>query len=197
MGVNELSLIELEFIGEGENQFSKTIKNHIDAHDGVTFIDLLKFLYQSVLGAHHIFDMMKENEIGKWVERNLNDAKPIDNSLTEKLYGKKWVRIDLGAFKKKYGNNHEKLLELFLKGKKERRGSVVRLLKLQDELMLLVKNGKIKPLVYDTDLMDLVDSFVINYRRKGCPPLRHSKLYNEKSSPYLVLSSNLTKNLRA
>lgn len=197
MEAKELSLIELEFVSEGEDQFSKIVKNHIDAHDGVTFIDLIKLLYQSVLGAHHIFDMMKENEIGKWIEKNLNDAKPADNPLTEKLYGKKWVRIDLGAFKKKYGNNHEKLFEFFLRGKKEKIGAMVKFLKLQDELMLLVKNGKIKPLVYDMDLMDLVDSFVVNYRQKGCPPLHHSKLYSEKNTPYLVLSSNLTKYLRA
>jgi len=191
MAVEELSFIELEFVGDSNDQFSKIIKECIDAHEGVTYRDLLKFLYQSVLGAHHMFDMMKENEIKKWIEKTLKKAESSDNPLTEKLHGKRWVRIDLGAFKKKYGNNSEKLFEFFLKGKEEKRGFMRKFLKLQDELTQLIKNGKIKPLYYNANLMDLVDSFVMNYKQKGCPPLHHSRLYVEKNTPYLVVSSSV------
>ena len=191
MAVEELSFIELEFVGDSNDQFSKIIKECIDAHEGVTYRDLLKFLYQSVLGVHHMFDMMKENEIKKWIEKTLKKAESSDNPLTEKLHGKRWVRIDLGAFKKKYGNNSEKLFEFFLKGKEEKRGFMRKFLKLQDELTQLIKNGKIKPLYYNANLMDLVDSFVMNYKQKGCPPLHHSRLYVEKNTPYLVVSSSV------
>lgn len=191
MAVEELSLIELQFVGDEEDQFSKIIKKHIDTHEGVTFRDLLKFLYQSVLGSHHIFDMMKENKIKKWIEKNLNDAESSDRPLTEKLYGKKWVRINLGVFKKEHGNNSEKLFEIFLKGKEEKRGSIDKLLKLQDELTQLVKNGEIKPLSYNANLVDLMDGFVVNYKQEGCPPLHHSRLYAEKNPHYLVVSSSV------
>jgi len=191
MAVEELSFIELEFVGDSNDQFSKIIKEYIDAHEGVTYRDLLKFLYQSVLGSHHIFDMMKGKEITKWIEKNLKKAESSDNPLTERLHGKKWVRIDLGAFKKKYGNNSEKLFEFFFKGKKEKRGSMRNFLKLQDELTQLVKKGKISPLSYNVNLMDLIDSFVMNYKQKGCPPLHHSKLYVEKNAPYLVVPSSV------
>ena len=195
MAVKELSLIELKFVGVGYDQFSKGIKRHIGAHEGVTFRDLLKFLYQSVLGSHHIFDVMKENEIRKWIEKNLNDAEPSDNPLTEKLYGEGWVRIDLGAFKKKHGNDSEKLFEIFLKGKEEKRGSVEEFLKLQNELVQLVKTGKIKPLSYNANLINLMDSFVISYKQKGCPLVHHSRLYVENNAPYLVVSSRSAKNI--
>lgn len=195
MAVEQLSLIELEFVGDSDNEFSKNIKRYFDAHEGVTFRDLLKFLYQSVLGSHHIFDMMKENEVKKWIEKNLNDAEPSDSPLTEKLYGKKWVRINLRAFKKKYGNNFEKLFEVFLKGKGERSGSIDEFLKLQDELVQLVKNSTIKSSSYNADLVNLIDGFVVSYRRKGCPPLHHSKLYAEKNAPYLVVLSECVQSI--
>lgn len=196
MRVSDLSLIELVFMGDGEDQFGKVLKGYLDAHAGVTFIDLLKFLYQSVLGAHHIFEMMKENEIRRWVEKNLSDAKLTDHPLTEKLYRKRWVRINLGAFKKKYGNNHEKLSEVFLNGRNERRGSMAEFLGLQDRLTLLVKNGKIKPSSIVAELTDLVESFVADYKRKGCPPLHHTKLYMERNTPYLVFSSNVARTIQ-
>jgi len=196
MAVEELSLIELEFVGDCNDQFSKNIKKYVDAHEGVTFRDLLKFLYQSILGSHHIFDVMKENEIKKWIEKNLNDAEPLDKLLTEELYGKKWVRINLGSFKKKYGNNPRKLFRIFLKGNEEKRGSMSEFLKLQDKLTQLIKSEKIKPLSYNANLVDLVDSFVGNYKQKGCPPLHHSRLYVKKNAPYLVISFKAAKDMQ-
>lgn len=195
MAVEELSLIELEFVGDCNDELSRIIKKYVDAHEGVALRDLLKFLYQSVLGAHHIFDMMEENGIKKWIEKNLDDAEPSDNPLTEELYGKKWVRIDLGSFKKKHGNNSEKLFEIFLKGKEEKRGSMDEFLSLQDELTQLVKNGKIKPLSHSS-LGDLVECFIVNYKQKGYPPLHHSRLYVKKNPTYLVASSKAAKDIQ-
>jgi hypothetical protein len=193
MAAEKISLIKLEFAGEGKDQFSETIKQFINNHEGVTFVDILKLLYQSALGPHHIFDMMKENEIEKWIEKNLDDAEPSENSLTEKLYGKKWVKINLGAFKKKYGSAYRKLFEIFLKGREEKRGSMHKFLRLQDELVVLIKDRKIRSSsCQDTMLIGLVNEFITSYRKKGCPPLHHSRLYMRKNGPYLVVSSKST-----
>ncbi len=193
MQVEELSSIELEFIGESQNRFVRVIKEQIETHEGVTFVDLLKFLYQSVLGPHHIFDMMEEREIQKWVERSLSNALPTDNPLIERLYGKKWVRIDLGSFKKNYGNDSKTLFEIFLRGKKEKRDSIRRFSQLLGELAKLVKKGQIEPKSQVANLKNLVDSFLIDYRRKGFPPLHHSEAYTKKNNQYLVVSSQLPK----
>jgi len=63
MKVEAISLVELKFVGEAKDQFDRILKIHIETHVGVTFIDLLKLLYQSIFGPHHIFDTMKEDRI--------------------------------------------------------------------------------------------------------------------------------------
>jgi len=70
MGNEEpLSVIELKFAGCAEGRFTKALKKQMELHEGVTFMDLLKFLYQSSLGPFHLFEMMNETELGVGQER--------------------------------------------------------------------------------------------------------------------------------
>jgi hypothetical protein len=101
----DLSSIELKFAGRAEDPFERALKRQMALHEGVTFMDLLKFLYQSALGPFHLFEMMDETELKGWIRRNLEETKPSDGPLTEELYGKKWVRVNFGPYKTRFGND--------------------------------------------------------------------------------------------
>ncbi len=187
---NKLSLIELKFTGHAKDPFTKTIKRYMETHEGVTFIDLLKFLYQSALGPFHIFDMMGENDIKNWIERNLENVTPSEEPVIEKLYGKEWARISLGAFKKKYGNAYQRLFNIFMEAQKMKKGSINRFLRLQDMLIEIIREGSIESKVHKPNLLKLIDDFARSHKEKGYPPIHHSKLYEQKNkSEYLVVST--------
>jgi len=186
---NKLSSIELEFTGHAEDSFTKATKSYIETHEGVTFVDLLKFFYQSALGPYHILDRMNENEIKEWIRRNLENTTTSDEPLKEELYGKNWVRVNLGAFKKKYGNDYQKLLNIFMKVQERKRGSIRKFLRFQNDLIRTIQKGSLRSKVYEPDLPKLIYHFVEKQREKGYPPLHHSKLYQQKNkSEYLVVS---------
>lgn len=191
--VEEISLIKLRFVGEAKDQFGKILKTHIETHVEVTFIDLLKLLYQSILGSHHIFDTMKEDRIKLWIKKNLKAAESANRPLTEGLYRPIWVRVDLEAFKGKYGDDHESLIDLFLKGRQEKRGSIAELSHLMDMLVQRIGDDSIVPLYSNSNLVDLADHFLANYKQRSCPPIHHSKLYREKNPPYLVVPTTAMK----
>jgi len=194
MKVEAISLVELGFVGEAKDQFGETLKTHIETHVEVTFIDLLKLLYQSILGSHHIFDTMKEDRIKLWIKKNLKAAESANRPLTEELYRHIWVRVDLEAFKGKYGDDHESLTDLFMKGRQEKRGSLAELSHLMDMLVQRIGDDSIVPLDSNSNLVDLADHFLANYKQRSYPPIHHSKLYREKNPPYLVVPSTAIKN---
>lgn len=188
MSVESLASIIIRFDGNAEDELSEAIKIHIETHCNVTLIDVIKFLYQSVLGSFHLLDHMTEGEIETWIKKNLAVAQPEKELLTEKLYGNKWVRVNLGAFKQKYGNNHKLLTKLFLKGKEEKRTSTTEFSIKLDSLLKLVVKGKIRPLNSNPNLPDLAVGFFADYRQRGFPPLHHSPPYSEKNPQYIVVS---------
>jgi len=191
--VEEISLIKLGFVGEAKDQFGKILKTHIETHVEVTFIDLLKLLYQSILGSHHIFDTMKEDRIKLWIKKNLKAAESANRPLTEELYRHIWIRVDLEAFKGKYGDDHESLTDLFLKGRQEKRGSLAELSHLMDMLVQRIGDDSIVALDSNSNLVDLADHFLANYKQRSYPPIHHSKLYREKNPPYLVVPTTAMK----
>jgi len=193
MKVEAISLVELKFVGIAKDQFDRILKIHIETHVGVTFIDLLKLLYQSILGSHHIFDNMEEDRIKLWVKKNLKAAKPANRPLTEELYGYLWVRVDLDVFKEIYGDDHESLTDLFMKGRQEKRGSLAELSHLMDMLVQRIGDDSIVPLDSNSNLVDLADHFLANYKQRSYPPIHHSKLYMEKNPPYLVVPTTAMK----
>jgi len=187
MTVENLSSIRIKFDGGTSDELSNAIKHHIEIHQDITFIDIVKFLYQSVLGSFHLLDHMDEKEIEAWIKKNLATAKPEEKLLTEKLYGDTWVRLNLGAFKHQYGNDSKLLAKLFVNGKEEKRVPLTEFATQLETLVNMVMDQKIKP-INSVNLPDLVVDFVKNYREKGFPPLHHSPVYSEKSSPYIVVS---------
>jgi hypothetical protein len=188
MIVDRLAAIKIRFEGKAEDRLSEAIRRHIEAHRGVTLIDVIKFLYQSVLGSFHLLDYMTESEIEAWVKKNLEVAQSEEEPLIEKLYGNKWVRVNLGAFKQKHGNDYNLLARLFVQGKREKRGSATEFSIELDSLLKLVETGKIRPLDSNLKLLDLVVGFLTDYRQRGFPPLHHSQSYSEKNPRYVVVS---------
>jgi hypothetical protein len=196
MTVESLSSIKIKFDGKAEDELSDTIKRHIATHVNVTLIDVIKFLYQSVLGSFHMLDHMSENETEAWVKKDLAIAEPEEKPLTEKLYGDKWVRLDLGAFKQKYGSDYKLLAKLFTRGKEEKRVSITELSVKLDSLLKLVVARKIRPLNSSLNLPDLAADFLTDYKRRGFPPLHHSQSYSEKNPRYVVVSLKAFFNLK-
>jgi hypothetical protein len=187
MTIERLRSIRIRFEGKAEDELGLAIKRHIGAHDGVTLIDVVKFLYQSVLGSFHMLDHMNESEIEAWIRKSFAAVKPERRSLTEELYGNRWVRLDLGAFKQKYGPNDKPLISLFLKGKEEERVSTDEFSAGLDLLMKLVSDGKIRPLCSTENLPDMALGFFSEYKQMGFPPLHHSRLYSERNPEYVVI----------
>lgn len=190
MIVESLSSIKIKFDGKAEDELGDAIKCHIETHDNVTLIDVVKFLYQSVLGSFHMLDHMSENETEAWIRKNLEAARPEKKPLTEMLYGDRWARLDLGAFKQKYGNDHKLLTRLFVKGKEEKRALTAELSTRLDSLLKLVVARKIISLDSSTNLPDLAAGFLKDYKRMGFPPLHHSQSYSERNPQYVVVSLN-------
>jgi hypothetical protein len=187
MTVERLGAIRVKFEGEALDDLSLAIKNHVEAHDGVTLVDIVKFLYQSVLGSLHILDHMSEPEIEAWIEKNFATHQPDKGPLTENLYGDKWVRLNLGAFKHRYGPNKKLLVRLFLTGKEKERVSVAKFSSKMREVFKLVSTGKVRASNSTRSLPDLASSFLLEYERMGYPPLHHSRSYSEKNPEYIVV----------
>jgi len=188
MSVESLASIKIKFAGKAEDELSEAIKLHVETHDDVTLVDVIKFLYQSVLGSFHLLDHMTESEIKTWIKKNLVAAQPKEEPLVEKLYGDRWIRVNLGAFKQKYGDDHKLLTRLFMKGKEEKRTSATEFSIKLDSLLKLVVTGKIRPLNSNPNLPDLAVGFFADYKKRGFPPLHHSPSYSEKNPEYIVVS---------
>jgi len=162
MSAESLASIKIKLEGKAEDELGEAIKLHLETHRDVTLIDVIKFLYQSVLGSFHLLDHMTESEIETWINKNLAATQPEKEPLTEKLYGDKWVRVNLGAFKQKYGDDHKLLIKLFMKGKEEKRTLTTEFSAKLDSLLKLVVTGKIRPLNSNSDLPGLVIGFFAN-----------------------------------
>jgi hypothetical protein len=183
-----LSAIELKFAGCAEDRFTKALKKQMELHEGVTFMDLLKFLYQSSLGPFHLFEMMNENELKSWTRKNIRKAKSSDGLLAEELYGKKWVRINFGPYKKRFGNDYTRIYEAFVKAKRMKQGQLKEYTDLLRKLVDAVRKEKIKPVTEEPRFLSLVENFLEEYEEKDYPPIHHSKTYMlRNSSEYLVL----------
>jgi hypothetical protein len=190
-GIKSLSKIELKFTGPAENSFEKALKEQIELHEGVTFIDLLKFLYQSSLGSFHIFEMMNDVQVKNWIREGINKVKPSNDPLIERLYGGKWVRLNLGAYKKKYGNDLRKLYEVFAKSKVMEKGELDEFEELLMKLVEGLRGGKIEPVTRDSRFLGLVEDFVGELRRNVYPPIHHSEIFMQKNKyEYLVIPSS-------
>jgi hypothetical protein len=184
-----LSEIELRFAGRAENHFNKALKKQMELHEGVTFIDILKFLYQSSLGSFHLLEMMNETELENWIRKNLEDAKPSDGPLTEELYDKKWVRLNFGPYKKKYGDDYQRIHEAFVTAKSMKQGELKEYKALLKKLVDTIEKEEIRPLTDEPMFFSLVESFLKEYEENDYPPIHHSKTYMLKnSSEYLVIS---------
>jgi len=108
--------------------------------------------------------------------------------LTEELYGKKWVRINFGPYKKKFGNDYERICEAFVKAKCMKQGQLKEYTDLLRKLVDAIRKGKIKPVTEEPRFLSLVENFLEEYEEKDYPPIHHSKIYMlRNSSEYLVL----------
>jgi len=183
-----LTSIELKFVGRAESSFAKALKQQMTLHEGVTLMDLLKFLYQSSLGPFHLFEMMDETQLRDWIRKNLEDAKPSDGPLTEKLYGKKWIRVNFGPYKKKFGNDYQRIYEILVETKSMKQGELKEYVSLLKKLVDVITAGRIKPLTKEPRILRLIESFLKEYEEKDYPPIHHSEAYMLKNtSEYLVV----------
>jgi len=183
-----LSLLELRFVGSSEDDFTKSLRKHMERHEGVRLSDLLKFLYQSSLGSFHLLEMMNETEMLSWIKKNLKNTQPSEGPLVEELYSKKWVRLNFGPYKKNYGNEYRKIFEGFMEAKKMKRSSVGEFRKLLESLIDAFRKGRIQPVTYEPRALRLVEDFLEKYEDEGYPPVHHSEAYMLKSSSdYLVV----------
>jgi hypothetical protein len=183
-----LSSLELRFVGRAEDYFTKVLRKHMELHQGVSLFDLLKFLYQSSLGSFHLLEMMNETETLSWIKRNLENTQPSNGSLVEELLGKKWVRLNFGPYKKKYGNDYRKIYEAFMKAKNMKQGHVEEFRKLLESLIDAFRKGIIQSVSHEPRALSFVEGFLKEYEKKGYPPVHHSEAYMLKnSSDYLVV----------
>jgi hypothetical protein len=184
----DLSSIELKFAGRAEDPFERALKRQMALHEGVTFMDLLKFLYQSALGPFHLFEMMDETELKGWIRRNLEETKPSDGPLTEELYGKKWIRVNFGPYKTRFGNDFHRICKALAKAKSIRAGQLEEYTNLLKKLVGAIRKGKIKPVTEDRNILSLVENFLAEYQEKDYPPIHHSETYMlGNTSEYLVV----------
>jgi hypothetical protein len=192
-----LSAVELKFTGSAKDPFAKVLKKQMELHEGVTFMDLLKFLYQSSLGPFHLFEMMNETQLKEWIRKNLDDSKPSEGPITEELYGKKWARVNFGPYKQRFGNDHQRIYELFAEAKGMRQGQLDEYRDLLKKLLDAVARGRIRPKMDQPNILQAVQAFLKEYERKGYPPIHHSKSYILKNtSEYLVVPSSSVDKLR-
>jgi hypothetical protein len=183
-----LCAIELKFTGDAEERFTKALRKQMELHGGVTFMDLLKFLYQSTLGPFHLFEMMNETELKSWIRKNIKKAKVCDGLLAEGLYGKKWMRINFGPYKKRFGNDYKRIYKALVKVKCMKQGQLKEYTDLLWRLVDALRKGKIKPVTEEPRFLSLVENFLEEYEEKDYPPIHHSKIYMlRNSSEYLVV----------
>jgi len=195
-GERLLSSIELCFVGSAEDTFESALKEQMKIHEGVTLVDLLKFLYQSALGPFHLFEMMDEARLKEWIRKNLEGVKPSDGPLMEKLYGGEWVRLNFGPYKKKFGNDYQRMCELFGEAKNMKHGRPSDYKSLLKKLLRALSTGKIRPKTDEPKMLLLFQSFLKEYERKDYPPVHHSEKYMRKNaSDYLVMPCTIVNKL--
>ena len=188
MAVGELlSSLELEFVGSAEGGLEQALKEQMRLHRGVTFVDLLKFLYQSALGPFHIFELMDEVQLRSWIARSVRNAEPSDEPLVERLYGETWVRLNLGVFKKRHGDDVERILGFLMSAKDMERGRVEEFETFQKALLEAVRAGRIRSVTHPS-LLELAEEFVRELAKRGYPPIHHSKTFaGSNNYEYLVV----------
>jgi hypothetical protein len=183
-----LSAIELKFAGSAEDRFIKAMKKQMEMHEGVTFVDLLKFLYQSTLGPFHLLEMMNKTELKEWIRKNLASTKPSEGPLTEELYSKKWVRVNFGPYKRQYGNDYQRIYEAMISAETIKHGELKEYTDLLKKLVDAIKRKKIRPLTEEPTFLSLVETFLKEYDEEGFPSIHHSHMYMERNScDYLVV----------
>jgi formylmethanofuran dehydrogenase subunit E len=183
-----LSSLELRFVGHAEDDFEEALKRHMELHEGMSLFDLLKFLYQSSLGSFHLLETANSSELLKWIKKNLENTQPSDGPLVEELYGKKWVRLNFGPYKKTYGNDYRKMFTAFAKAKKMKKEQPAKFLKLLERLIDAFRKKRIDSITDEPKTPSMVLTFLKEYEEKDCPPVHHSKSYMLKnSSDYLVI----------
>lgn len=183
-----LSLLELRFVGRAEDDFTKALRKHIELHERVSLLDLLKFLYQSSLGSFHLLEMMNETKALNWIKKNLENTQPSDGSLVEELYGRKWVRLNFGPYKRRYDNDYRKIYKAFVEAKNMKQGREEEFRKLLENLLDAFRKGRIQSVSAEPRTLSLLENFLKEYEEKGYPPVHHSKAYMLKnSSDYLVV----------
>jgi len=185
----ELSGLEVCFAGAARDEFEKAIKNYVVTHSGVTLVDIVKFLYQSVLGTHHILDHMDDGQIENWIKEQLESAKPADRPLAEPLFGKRWVRLDLGAFRLQHGNDYRLAAQMFLSGRCKEKGSDKEFSRTIERLSKLLQNQKVRPIRSQFELSTAFCLFIKTYKQMSFPPLHHSTSFMKQNPPYIVVPS--------
>jgi hypothetical protein len=183
-----LSSTELCFAGRTDDPFAIALKEQIELHEGLTIMDLLKFLYQSSLGPFHLFEMMDEIKLKEWIRKNLDDASPSDGPLTEKLYGKRWVRLNFGPYKKRFGNDYQGIYELFAEAKGMKHSQLDEYKHLLKKLLNAVSRRQIRPKKDEPNILPPLRIFLKTYEEEDYPAIHHSKKYMLKNtSEYLVV----------
>ena len=183
-----LSSLTLRFVGRAKDDLNKALKKHMELHEGVNLFDLLKFLYQSSLGSFHLLEIMDEVEVLNWIRKNLKNTRPLDGTMAEELYGKKWVRINFGPYKMKYGNDYQRIHRAFVKNKKMKRRQPAEFGRLLERLIDAFRKRRIQSVAETPIDLRIVVDFLREYKEKGYPPVHHSKSYMLKNrSDYLVI----------
>jgi hypothetical protein len=196
-GAKTLTSTELCFAGRAEDDFEGALKEQMGLHEGVTIMDLLKFLYQSSLGPFHLFEMMNDTELKEWIRKNLDDSRPSEGPVTEKLYGKKWARVNFGPYKKRFGNDHQRIYKLFAGAKGMKQVQLDEYRNILKKLLEVVARGKIRPKTHEPNILRPVQIFLKEYEEKHYPPIHHSKSYMLKNtSEYLVVPCSSVDKLR-
>jgi len=180
--------LELRFVGNAEDDLSVALRRHFELHEGVCLSDLLKFLYQSCLGSFHLLELMDESELLGWIGRNLQETQPSDGVLVEELHGKKWVRLNFGPYKMKYGNDYLRIYRAFMKAKQVKSAEPTEFRKLLKKLSETFRKGSIRFVADEPGTLRTIMDFLKEYEKEDYPLLHHSKAYMAKnSSDYLVI----------
>jgi hypothetical protein len=187
--MEEELVAEVCFEGEGRSALEKAVKNHIETHRGVTFVDIMKFLYQSVLGGHHVLNHMSDEQVETWIKEQLESAEPADRPLTEPLLGNRWVRLDLEAFKHEHGNNYRLAARMFISGRSVEKTKSSEFSQAMERLNRLLSTRKIRLTRLNVDLSAPADRFLRTYEQMGFPPLHHSASYTKQNPPYVIVPS--------
>jgi hypothetical protein len=104
------------------------------------------------------------------------------------LQGKKWVRVNFGPYKKKFGNDYQRICETFLSAKRIKHSRPKEYADLLKKLVDVIRREKIRPLTEEPMFLSLVESFLREYKEEDFPPIHHSQTYMlRNSSEYLVV----------